>query len=206
MTTKKQEDGGLTHHRGSGKIIIAGSGRAGTSFLVKLLTRLGFDTGIRPYEEHFSPETRAGCELWLDMDDLENLPYITKAPILSFSMRKVIESTNVECVIIPIRNINVAAESRIDVDLHWDEPSYMVNPKLDDLAKQTILNAMAIGFTVEACVVTGTKFVIMRFPDFVKIKGYCHSCLSKAGLPVDSAKFSRVFDKTVDLNLIKFKG
>ena len=51
-----------------GKILITGPGRSGTTFIVQMLTRLGFDTGFKPGEEHYHPNLRAGCEWTIDVD------------------------------------------------------------------------------------------------------------------------------------------
>ncbi|MHA2066475.1 MAG: hypothetical protein ACXABY_19055 [Candidatus Thorarchaeota archaeon] len=44
------------------KLMILGAGRSGTTFLIKLLTRLGLYTGYYPYKEFELGNTRAGCE------------------------------------------------------------------------------------------------------------------------------------------------
>ena len=61
-------------------IVITGTGRAGTSFLVELLTNLGLDTGYRSEELNKFKYSlgRAGFE-----NDIrkENNPYIVKDPV-----------------------------------------------------------------------------------------------------------------------------
>jgi len=60
-------------------VVISGTGRAGTTFLVALLTNLGFDTGFPEKEiERLKSETaRAGLEHYIRE---EGSPYIIKSP------------------------------------------------------------------------------------------------------------------------------
>ena len=64
----------MKHH-----VIISGTGRAGTTFLVQLLTALGLDTGFDSPTSGIFENCRAGME-W----DLRhpNAPYIIKNPWL----------------------------------------------------------------------------------------------------------------------------
>lgn len=47
---------------GSNQVIISGTGRAGTTFLIQLLTCLGFDTGFANVEAAIDPNCNAGME------------------------------------------------------------------------------------------------------------------------------------------------
>ena len=63
------------------KVIITGTGRAGTTFLVRLLTELGLETGIsrKNWHKKFYPACNAGLEH--NLLDPET-PYIVKNPAL----------------------------------------------------------------------------------------------------------------------------
>ena len=108
----------------SGKIIIAGTGRAGTSFLVRLLTRLGFDTGFSPDSDGWKADKRGGCE-WtagITVDCAPKVmreiaarwPRILKNPDWSFYLKNFVSAgaLNVDHVFIPIREMDEAVSSR----------------------------------------------------------------------------------------------
>jgi hypothetical protein len=96
-------------------IIISGTGRSGTTFLVQLLTALGLPTGFRsPYEDIFEV-CNAGMEADLRLPDA---PYIVKSPALCKDLNGILNddpSIIIDCAIVPIRSISDAAESRRDV-------------------------------------------------------------------------------------------
>jgi len=91
-------------------IIISGTGRAGTTFLVQLLTELGLDTGF-PKDQAIDTNSRAGMEL--DLRD-PNSPYIVKSPWLCDYLDELLEEGDVlvEHAIIPMRDLYAAAQSR----------------------------------------------------------------------------------------------
>ncbi|MFM7270459.1 MAG: hypothetical protein ACKO2C_02340 [Actinomycetes bacterium] len=93
------------------RIVITGTGRAGTTLLVQILTDLGFDTGFSP-DARIDANTHAGLETRLDSPDA---PRIVKSPNLSRRLDEILSAgtANVEHVIIPIRDLDVAAASRV---------------------------------------------------------------------------------------------
>ena len=95
-------------------VIIAGTGRAGTSFLVQLLTRLGLPTGFDEGSLMLYEEARAGLE-WR-LDDPAS-PYIVKSPYIGRDLRALIERREViiDQAYVPIRDIEAAASSRAHV-------------------------------------------------------------------------------------------
>ncbi len=94
-----------------GKIVIAGTGRAGTTLLVQVLSDLGLDTGFAP-DAAIDPRVNAGLERAVDDPDG---PRIVKSPDLSRRLGDVLERGGVvvDHVIIPIRDLDVAAASRV---------------------------------------------------------------------------------------------
>lgn len=93
------------------RIVITGTGRSGTTLLVQILTDLGFDTGFAP-DARIDETTNAGLETKLDAPDA---PRIVKSPNLSRRLDEILTAGTavVEHVIIPIRDLDVAAASRI---------------------------------------------------------------------------------------------
>jgi predicted O-methyltransferase YrrM len=94
------------------KIIIAGTGRAGTTLLVAMLSDLGLDTGFRPGVR--MDGVSGGLERSLQAP---NSPRIIKSPGLSTRLGELIERGSVEVahVIVPVRDLDVAAASRVRV-------------------------------------------------------------------------------------------
>lgn len=93
------------------KVVITGTGRAGTTMLVQVLTDLGLDTG-------YTSEAKADARVHggLEKDILApDAPWIVKAPALSGQLGDLIASgaVDVEHVIVPIRALDVAAASRV---------------------------------------------------------------------------------------------
>jgi len=96
--------------------IISGTGRAGTTFLVQLLTQLGLDTGFSNPHAKISPHNRAGME-WDLRKHADNAPYIVKSPALCEHLESILETSDIviDHAIVPIRDLYSAAESRREV-------------------------------------------------------------------------------------------
>ena len=92
-----------------GKVLITGTGRAGTSFLVHLLSALGLDTGYTE-DECFNicnNACQAGAEHTIEK------PYkILKNPQFMMDMEEIVKEHDIEHVIIPIRRLEDTAKSR----------------------------------------------------------------------------------------------
>jgi hypothetical protein len=106
---------------GDGKVVIAGTGRAGTTLLVQVLTDLGLDTGFAP-DAPIDPRVHAGLERAAEGSDS---PRIVKSPDLSRRLGGLLDEhrVRVDHVIVPIRDLDVAAASRVrntryGADLH----------------------------------------------------------------------------------------
>lgn len=109
----------------AGRVFISGTGRAGTTFLMQLLTELGLDTGypigsiqslndpIGDRMANYFPVARAGFE----RDPLDaNNPMIVKSPFLCDQVDRVLESgILISNIIIPVRDLFQAAQSRRSV-------------------------------------------------------------------------------------------
>jgi hypothetical protein len=94
-------------------VVITGTGRAGTTFLVELLTHIGLDTGftvgnIPVFKNIYC---NAGLENNLRGEDP---PYIVKDPAFCDYCDQILENKDifVERVYIPVRDLTGAAESR----------------------------------------------------------------------------------------------
>jgi len=96
-----------------GHLIISGTGRAGTTFLVQYLTAAGYDTGFSLEDAQSLPDqlSRGGLEHSLTQSDL---PDVIKSPWLVDELPEALGSGRiaVRAAIVPIRRLEDAAESR----------------------------------------------------------------------------------------------
>jgi hypothetical protein len=99
----------LNHH-----VIISGTGRAGTTHLMQLLTILGLDTGFQDGGYQLFENCNAGLEIPLTKS---SAPFIVKDPRLCDYLEDAIlrDGKVVEHAIIPVRKLYEAAQSRRDV-------------------------------------------------------------------------------------------
>jgi hypothetical protein len=93
------------------KIFITGTGRCGTTFLIKLFTFLGFNTGFdeNNCKRYIMPNCNAGMErVFTDRFD------VIKNPTFLQDMAKIVADRNIiiKRVIIPIRDYTASAKSR----------------------------------------------------------------------------------------------
>jgi hypothetical protein len=95
-------------------LIITGTGRAGTTFLVQLLTELRLDTGFKDSAAAICPVANAGMEFDLRQP---NAPYIVKSAGLCDYLDDVLQRGDVviDHAIIPMRDLYAAAQSRREV-------------------------------------------------------------------------------------------
>lgn len=93
------------------RIFITGTGRCGTTFLIKLFTFLGFDTGFNEdnYKRYIMPNCNAGMER-VFTDRFE----VVKNPTFLRDIEKIVTDRNIRVkrVIIPIRDYTASAKSR----------------------------------------------------------------------------------------------
>jgi hypothetical protein len=91
------------------KILITGTGRAGTSFLVQVLTELGFDTGYGPKDCATEIE-ESSCKAGLEKCDLNS--EVIKSPHMGADIKNTLRKFIPDLVIIPIREPKQTAKSR----------------------------------------------------------------------------------------------
>lgn len=90
------------------KILITGTGRCGTTFLIKLLTLLGLDTG---YPASFQRYVDSRCNSGMERS-INDPPYVLKNPNFLESMASILQTVDVEHVILPLRDFEMSARSR----------------------------------------------------------------------------------------------
>ena len=96
------------------KILITGTGRCGTTFLIKIFTFLNFDTGfnINNYKEYIFSNCNSGME-----KSYKDNHYILKNPTFMRDIEKIVkdkENITIKTVIIPLRDLDESAQSRVN--------------------------------------------------------------------------------------------
>jgi len=108
------------------KILITGTGRCGTTFLIKLFTYLGFDTGFT--KKNFSKFINKVCNSGMEKDYKENHQVI-KSPFFIEGIDKINQEIEIEYIIIPIRYYHDSAKSRVR---YKDRPGGLWNAKNEE--------------------------------------------------------------------------
>lgn len=182
-------------------IIITGIGRSGTTFLVKLFTELGMDTGFNPKNYPIFDNCNAGLEIPLNR---ENAPYIVKDPRLCDYLPDVIKMGKIiEHAFIPIRQLEHAAQSRISVQqrsLHLLETRKNIPGGLWDAASAEIQQQI-LAEKFYRLVQNLTSFNIpttfLAFPRFANDVGYLFEKLNPV-FDLDYNSFCETFSHVAD--------
>lgn len=96
------------------KVVIGGTGRAGTTFLMKVLTYLGLNTGfsVEEFDGHIDPKTLGGLEVVGTQRERD--AYFIKSPNYSFQIPRLANQYKIDYAIICIRDLHDAAMSRVN--------------------------------------------------------------------------------------------
>jgi len=129
-------------------------------------------------------------------------PRVLKSPEWGLTLKRLLmeELIEVDHVLIPFRDLDVSARSRLDVKLDW-----MVAPELygeDRVQDQAQILAMAFGRALEACLLYSLPCKVMVFPLFVKNADYCYRKIKDLG--VERESFDREFAKLARPEQVKW--
>jgi hypothetical protein len=196
-------DNARRHHA-----IISGTGRAGTTFLVKLLTRLGLDTGYRLDEL----ETWSNCSAGLERDLRDdNAPYIVKSPWICDYIEEVAANRTVaiDFAIIPMRVLEAAAESRRHVERETKElPPNCVTPPgglwhTTDPSQQESVLAHQFHKLFVGLAKTEATIILLHYPRLTRDPLYLyHKLQPMLGPGISVSAFRDVFAQTADTSLV----
>lgn len=173
-------------------LFIAGTGRAGTSFLVRYLDALGLETHIsKSGDGQWSAAANAGLEDAPFASSADALPYVVKTPWVCEFIDQLIadETIAIDALIIPVRDLGDAASSRIILELRdiYENADWMTSYKetwlhrggvaggvvfsLDPVDQERIL---AVGFArvVQRLVSADIPLVLLDFPRIVEDADY----------------------------------
>ena len=204
-------DGGRRHHA-----VIAGTGRAGTSFLVQYLSACGLETTV-DVKPGSSSRARAGQEHYLL--SAQRLPYVVKDPWLS-TYCNAVDPTGIaiDALILPMRDLTVAASSRVFqermaiLDTTWrDRPPTAVSGKtpggvIFSLEVTDQARLLAVGFydLVFWAVQARIPMFFLQFPRLVQDEEYLRQTLWPwLGAHCAPERAERSFHEIADATLVR---
>lgn len=183
------------------KIIITGTGRAGTTFLVQLLTELHLDTGYPPgdwtrdYDEH--------CAAGLEHDACGAAsPRIIKNPAFCETLPGLLAQRRiaVEHAIVPLRALDEAARSRIAVGGTGGTPGGLWGTDRADEQKQVL--AANFHQLIQTLVAHNIPITFLDFPRFARDAAYTRDQLRWLVGDIEPALFSAAFARVARPELI----
>ncbi len=201
-------------------VIITGTGRAGTTFLVELLTHLGLDTGfsVDNMANKKHQEARAGLEHDLRKNDC---PFVVKSPHFCDYAKEIIRRDDIEIkhVFVPIRNLHAASESRRYVSKMSAKKlplvkklKHMIKPKVfagglwhtksSKPEKQEEVLLSQIYKLVFALSDTSIPVTLMRYPRITEDSKYLYKKLGPMLGNINLESFCTAFDKVVRPELV----
>jgi hypothetical protein len=201
--TANGPDDARRHHT-----IISGTGRAGTTFLVKLLTNLGLDTGYQKNQMETWSNCNAGLER--DLRD-EDAPYIVKSPWICDYIEEIVanHAVAIDYAIVPMRVLEAAAESRRHVEretkvlpLHCQTPPGGLWHTTDPAQQESVLahqfHKLCVGLAK-----TEASIILLHYPRLTRDPLYLFNKLQPIlGRAISPSTFRDVFAQTVDASLV----
>ncbi len=187
-------------------VIISGTGRAGTTCLVQVLTALGLDTGFADLTSAVQANCNAGMEWNLCHP---NAPYLIKSPWLCDYLEEVLEHEDIviDHAIIPMRDLYAAAESRRDVTARTDKTLYpgeipgglwhTTNP-----AEQEAVLAYQVYQLLYTLAKQDIPLVLLYFPRFIHDCDYLYRKIGFLLQGIEYARFLEVFRQVVKPELV----
>jgi hypothetical protein len=161
------------------KIVITGTGRAGTTVLVRILDALGLDAGLESGKlSPYMPSVRAGLECRVDDPQA---PMVVKDMTLGFRMRQILEAGEVSIahVVIPTRRLDVAVASRVRAADYGRLPFRRgaLTGTLHATEQEQVLVRMKDEI-IDALNEYGVPYTVLEFPRFATDAAYTHEKLA----------------------------
>jgi len=173
------------------KILITGTGRSGTTFLIKLFSFLDFDTGYNRdnYNRYIFKNCNSGMEQGYTAKQ-----YIIKNPEFFIHINTIVNDSRIKIknVIIPIRDLSISAKSRVK---HSNKAGGLWNAS-DELSQiQFYKDALAEYISVSTKYDINTTF--LDFDKMINDKVYLFNKLKPIldEKNIDLETFSSVYDE-----------
>ncbi len=181
----------LKHH-----LVISGTGRAGTTLLVQLLTQLGLDTGYPDPWAKINADSNAGMEWDLRK---EGAPYIVKSPALCENLVEILQSGRVvvDHAIVPVRDLFSAAESRREV-ARKGNPKFLTPKRwlfwrIRNPARQEAVLTEHLYRLIHTITRHNIPLTLLDFPRFVTDVAYLFTKLRPIFPRIEETEFRRAF-------------
>ncbi|MGD1015002.1 MAG: hypothetical protein ABR863_00975 [Roseiarcus sp.] len=208
-------------------LVITGTGRAGTTFLVRYFDALGVETQIaKSGDAQWSAAANAGLEDTLYASPIDALPYVVKSPWIAEFVEQLVADDRIaiDAFVIPVRDLRNAAASRIILELrnmyetadwmasyeetwrHWGVTPGGAVFSLDPIDQERIL---ATGFArlVQSAVRADIPIVFLDFPRMIADADYLYAKLRPylpANLDVEIARERH--RRVADLDKVRVEG
>ncbi len=180
-------------------LIITGTGRTGTTFLVRLLTELGLDTGYSRHDwrRDYSSYCDAGLENHLA--DGEAAPYVVKTPDFCVTLPRLLAEGRiaVDHAVIPVRDLDEATSSRLRVGgTDGSIPGGLL--ATDDPARQKAVLAERFHQLIHTLTAHEIPHTFLLFPRLVVDADYTHTRLAGLLPGVSREQFRKAFARLAD--------
>jgi hypothetical protein len=184
--------------------VITGPGRSGTTLLVRLLDRLGFDTGAANLE--FFEHARAGLESDILHPDA---PHVVKKPNLTWELGELLETgqlvpDQVEWLLVPLRDLDKVAASRIAItaeERRFDASGGLVGTRWPRRQREQLAELTYGLFQTAARF--GLPLLVIEYPLFATDHSYAYRQLQPLLGTRTAAEFERAWQSVVDSSLIR---
>lgn len=173
------------------KILITGTGRCGTTFLIKLFSFLDFNTGYN--RNNYKLSISSNCNSGMERNYKDDYNVI-KNPTFMMDIEKISKDTSIKIknVIIPIRDLKMSAKSRVN---HGEENGGLWNAT-DELSQIDFYKNILTNY-----IIISTKYdintIFIDFDKMINDKIYLFNKLKNIldEKNVDLEIFSQVYDE-----------
>lgn len=187
-------------------LIITGTGRNGTTFLVQLFTALGLDAGFRDPHAEIAANCNAGMEWDIRKPDA---PYIVKSPWLCDELDGFLETSDVviDHAIVPVRDLFSAAESRRDVSRRTDKSLFAgIIPggvwRTENPKKQEEALAVQLYQLMFALAKRDIPLTLLHFPRFIHEPDYLYPKIAPFLSGATAEQFRQAFEQVAQPGLV----
>jgi hypothetical protein len=191
----------MAESRSKRHVVICGPGRAGTSFIMSMLTGLGFDTGFSSTREMWFNRSRCGMEFIGDRILDDSMPYYVKRAFYATSGALKDSIDVIDRIVLPVRSVGAIASSRKAVEesgvkeggYHW----------ADNEGRQAVVAERDIGRTAWIGITNGVPVIVAAYPRLLLDRRYLHTFLKDVtATEIDRGVFNVVYDKVFDKDIL----